>query len=105
MTAVAVLIVIGGLSSLLVYYALVYHFDLGAALFGPFSPYTMALALLDLPGLFEAAGSYASEEGQARLNALIGSAAAGALYFVIVYSLYNTMVRAFDMTIRKQTGN
>jgi len=104
MLSVGLLILVGAVQSLIVQYALVSNFDLAAALFGPFSPYTSVTTLVDLPGLFTTFPEYAVESVRTRLHAFVGSFLAAALYFLILYRNYTGLVREFDMTLRKQSG-
>lgn len=74
------------------------------AFFSPFSPLTAIRYLVDPVSLFDTPKEFAAAAGSARLAALIGSTCAAALYALIVYNIYKTLVREFDMTVRKQSG-
>ena len=74
------------------------------AFFSPFSPLTAIRYLVDPVSLFDTPKDFARSAGTARLAALIGSILATALYALIVYNIYKTLVREFDMTVRKQSS-
>jgi ABC-type transport system involved in multi-copper enzyme maturation permease subunit len=77
-----------------------------AAVVLPFTPFHSVASLIDYNLLFE---SEASAPGAAalitaRVVRLITSVVAIAVYAAITYSLYNNMVRNFDMTVRRQSA-
>jgi ABC-type Na+ efflux pump permease subunit len=71
----------------------------------PFSPFYGIYAAIDpekaLSGIASAPGANLVET--CRIIALFASLFAAALYGVIGYTMHKSMVRGFDMTIRKQT--
>jgi ABC-type transport system involved in multi-copper enzyme maturation permease subunit len=77
------------------------------AMLAPFTPFTsvaVSIAPAHHLGLETAAGGpNRSQLAQARFLCLIGSAAAAVIYILVVVGLYKSMVRNFDMTVRKQS--
>jgi ABC-type transport system involved in multi-copper enzyme maturation permease subunit len=76
-----------------------------AAVAYPFAPFQAFTALvhpeaLSLAPLRPGSGAVAT----LRLLALCGSLLAAALYFGLTFSVYRSMVRGFDMTVRRQTA-
>jgi ABC-type Na+ efflux pump permease subunit len=74
---------------------------------GAFSPFTLLTMLID-PYLFERAfglgiGADADQTGTSRIVAFIFAFVAVAAYTAVVWSMYKSMVKNFDMTIRKQS--
>jgi ABC-type transport system involved in multi-copper enzyme maturation permease subunit len=105
MVSAGVLILGYALLSMLVNFTVVATLDEGGAFFGPISPYTAVITLVDAPGLFENnVRDYLAAAATVRLNALGGTLLAVAAYAGLVYFHYTSMVREFDMTLRKQTG-
>jgi ABC-type Na+ efflux pump permease subunit len=75
------------------------------AMLAPFTPFT-ALAVAIDPGGWLNIDAFDTRTGaqiQVRLLALVGSTAASVVYALTVVGLYKSMVRNFDMTIRKQS--
>jgi ABC-type transport system involved in multi-copper enzyme maturation permease subunit len=71
---------------------------------GAFSPFTMAWILIDPEGIAkEIFGPGASATG-ARILLTFSGWIVTAAYAAIVYAMYKSMVRNFDMTIRKQAN-
>jgi hypothetical protein len=73
---------------------------------GAFSPFTVMTVLID-PYTFAsrifAGGDYNADPGEARIILFIASWAAVGTYTLIVWSMYKSMVKNFDMTIRRQS--
>ena len=73
--------------------------------FAPFTPFTAVVYLTDPVRLFaNSPDDFAANASATRTALLIGSAVAAAIYAFIVWSAYTGLVRAFDMTLRKQSG-
>ena len=78
--------------------------DAGAAV-APFTPYTAIRVICDPAVLFDSEQELADRIGMVRGLALIGSSIAVAFVALVVASMYKSMVRNFDMTLRKQTAS
>lgn len=74
------------------------------AFLAPFAPFTSIWYLIDPLQLFESANAYQTGASGARLAAALGSAIATLVYSFIVWSIYISLVRNFDMIVRKQSG-
>lgn len=74
------------------------------AFVAPFTPFTAILYLIDPSALFDSSQAYAQRAGAARLAAFIGCAAAAVLFAFIAWQRYSSLVREFDMTMRKQSS-
>ena len=74
------------------------------AFLAPFAPFTSIRFLVDPSELFTSRREFANGAVAVRFAALIGSAIAAGLYVVIVWRVYTSLVRNFDMTLRKQSG-
>jgi len=74
------------------------------AFFAPFSPYTAVVFLVDPSGLFISGTSFTGHEIPTRVTMFIGSVFAAGAYAAIVFSLYRSLVRNFDMIVRRQSG-
>lgn len=72
----------------------------------PFTPFHAVQALIDFHSLFggETNVPQAEQLATARVMRSITGLIAIAVYAAVTYSLYNNMVRNFDMTIRRQTA-
>jgi len=83
--------------------ALVEAVDAGPASFvAPFTPVTSILYLIDPAALFDSPQEFVAGADSARASALAGTAFAVVAYALLVWRTYTTLVRDFDMTIRKQ---
>src|SRR5205807_4215002 len=74
---------------------------------GAFSPFTLLTMLIDPYTFAERAfglgvGANSDESGTARIVAFIFAFVAVGAYTAVVWSMYKSMVKNFDMTIRKQ---
>jgi len=82
----------------------------GGAMLGavvlPFTPFHAVQALIDYRVVFEdqSGTPSAATMATARVVRLVTSLIAVAVYAAITYSLYNNMVRNFDMTVRRQSA-
>ncbi len=105
MWSVGVTILGAGLVSM-VGAALVEAVDAGPAAFiAPFTPVTSIWYLIDPAALFDhSQKDFVAGAKSARTSALAGSALAVAAYALLVWRTYTTLVRDFDMTIRKQSA-
>ena len=74
------------------------------ALLAPFAPFTSIWYLIDPQQLFDSANAFRADAGGARLAAALGSTIATLVYSFIVWSIYISLVRNFDMIVRKQSG-
>jgi ABC-type transport system involved in multi-copper enzyme maturation permease subunit len=77
--------------------------EVGAFL-APFSPLTAVLYIVDPSGLFESAEHYRASAGSVRISMLVGSIFSVGIYAAIIYSIYKSLVRNFDMIVRRQSG-
>ncbi len=75
----------------------------GAAV-APFSPFTGIHTLLDPSMLFDTAGELTQHYASMRIWAASGAAIAVAAYLIAVGGGYKSMVRNFDMIMRRQSG-
>ncbi len=72
----------------------------------PFTPFTAVKALINGQGDRGHSGYSFADRGSRRWMMFIGSAAAVAFYsLVVVFPMYKSLVRNFDMTVRKQTAS
>lgn len=55
-------------------------------------------------GAFSTLRSASGGRAAVQASLLVGAVAAGAIYFVIIYSLHASMVKTFDQTVRKLAG-
>jgi hypothetical protein len=76
---------------------------LGPAL-APATPFTAIATLVDPSNLFSSPREFRNSIPAIRTSALIGSGVFIALHAGIVFSWYKSMVKGFDMIIRKQSG-
>jgi len=76
---------------------------LGAALAAA-TPFTAIGTLIDPSLLFSTPRDYLSSISAIRISALVGCTIFVGLHAAVVYSWYRSMVKGFDMIIRKQSG-
>ena len=86
------------------WWEIVKAFDTAGAALAPATPYTAIRVICDPAVLLEDAAKLPERIGVLRALSLIGSAAAVAVVLLIVTSMYKSMVRNFDMTLRKQSA-
>ncbi len=79
-------------------------FDTAGAAIAPATPYTAIKAICDPSVLVDSPANLPGQIGVIRGLLLIGSAATVLLVLLIVTSMYKSMVRNFDMTLRKQSA-
>ncbi|MHC4090688.1 MAG: ABC transporter permease [Planctomycetota bacterium] len=84
---------------------LVGAFGAGGAVVAPFTPFTAIQAICDPGTLVDQPSELAGNMSYIRGLALVGSALSTGVVVLIVASMYKSMVRNFDMTIRKQTAS
>ena len=80
-------------------------FDVAGAAIAPLTPYTAIRVICDPGVLVDVPRDLPGRIGTIRGLTLIGSAISVGLMLLIVASMYKSMVRGFDMTIRKQTAS
>ncbi|MCH7812952.1 MAG: ABC transporter permease subunit [Planctomycetes bacterium] len=80
-------------------------FDVAGAALAPLTPYTAIRSICDPGVLVDVPTDLPGRIGTIRGLTLIGSAISVGLMLLIVASMYKSMVRGFDMTIRKQTAS
>ena len=80
-------------------------FGAAGAVVAPFTPFTAVWAICDPLTLVDGPTELKAKIHTIRGLALIGSAVSVGLVILIVASMYKSMVRNFDMTIRKQTAS
>lgn len=77
------------------------------AMLAPFTPFTsvaVAIAPVQYLGLGNSDGTFnVGQFQQARFLSFLGSTACAVIYILVVVGLYKSMVRNFDMTVRKQS--
>jgi len=105
MSSVGLVIVLGGLASI-IGLAMV---DASGGEFGaflaPFTPYTSINYLINPAALFGSPKEFAAGASAVRMASLIGCLIAIVSYAFVVWRWYVGLVRDFDMTMRKQAGN
>jgi ABC-type transport system involved in multi-copper enzyme maturation permease subunit len=72
--------------------------------FAPIFPFVGMQSLVDPEHLIGPRVSYAQKAASLRFAALIGTAIVAGLYLLLVGAMHKSMVRNFDMTMRKQYG-
>lgn len=106
MTSIGVILLGGGLITLIGFALVNASGGEFAAFCSPFTPFTALWFLLAPAELAQGAGSLSSAALSAiRVSAAIGTAIALGLYCLLVWRGYVALVRGFDMIMRKQTGN
>jgi ABC-type transport system involved in multi-copper enzyme maturation permease subunit len=78
--------------------------DAGGALLAAFTPFTAIRVLVNPAGLFNNANELATNLVSVRVFAVFGTVIASALVYGIVAGMYKSMIRNFDMIVRKQSG-
>ena len=84
--------------------------DAGGAFLAAFTPFTAIAVLVNPTQLFDKAGAAAADAAlgsnlaSVRGFALVGTALASAVMYGVVAGLYKSMIRNFDMIVRKQSG-
>jgi len=101
--AVGVMLVIN-LGAFLFWEAVVERAGVSGAALAPATPFTAILILIDPLRLFDSPADLASHAISVRFTAAIGSLIFIVVHGLIVYAWYKSMVRNFDMVIRKQSG-
>ncbi len=74
------------------------------AFVAPFTPFTSVKFLVHPQALFDTAKEFSEGAATARVVALFSCILSVALYAVVVWRAYGSLVRNFDMTLRKQSG-
>lgn len=105
MYSIGVVILISGISSA-VGFSFVRAVDAeGGAILAPFfAPFTSIRFLVDPRALFDTSAAFAQRASAVRIIILVASAAAATFYAYIVWRVYESLVRNFDMATRKQSG-
>jgi ABC-type transport system involved in multi-copper enzyme maturation permease subunit len=104
MYSVGMVLLGGGVASLLVW-AFVTNAggQIGACL-APFAPFTSIKYLVHPAALFGAPKEFLNAAGSTRVCLALGTVLAVCLYVFIIWRLYTSLVRNFDMTLRKQSA-
>jgi hypothetical protein len=76
----------------------------GGVFLAPFTPFTAVRYLVAPADLFGSAREFAEGLIGARIAAFVGTTIAICLFTIIVWRIYTGIVRNFDMTLRKQSG-
>ena len=84
--------------------AIIDSVDAGGALLAAFTPFNAISVLVNPAPLFNNPNELAANLASVRGFALVGSAIAAAVVCGIVAGMYKSMVRNFDMIVRKQSG-
>jgi hypothetical protein len=108
-TVKAVMVSLGTLILILLaasplWWEIVSAFGIAGAAFAPATPYTAIKAICDPAVLLDDPARFSREVHMLRGLTFVGSAAAVGVVLLIVASMYKSMVRNFDMTLRKQTA-
>lgn len=98
-----VVLVGGGASGLAQAFVTAAHGEFGAFV-APFAPFTAIAYIVDPSGLFDNARDFAVRAPAARVSSLVGCTLAVAGWGFVVWSIYTSLVRNFDMTLRRQSG-
>ncbi len=102
MSSVGIVVGLSGLLGWCGYTFLNYRDSGGPALFvGSFSPFTLLTMLINPYDFAEHAFQDPDQSGN-RLTIVVGTAIAVAVYTAVVWAMYKSMVKNFDMTIRRQ---
>ncbi|HRX84907.1 MAG TPA: ABC transporter permease subunit [Phycisphaerae bacterium] len=101
--AVGVLIV-ANLVAYFFWQAIIEAADILGTSLAPATPFTAIGTLIDPSMLFASTQEYLSKVPAIRISALVGCAIFVCLHAAIVFSWYKSMVKGFDMIIRKQSG-
>ncbi len=105
MTSIGAIILAGGLVTLIGFPLVEASGGEFGAFLAPFTPFTAVWFLIDPPALFnDPSRTFAAGAVSARTAAGIGSAVAWVLYAFIVWRGYASLVRGFDMILRKQSA-
>lgn len=105
MSSVGLVIVLGGLASIIGLAMVDASRGEFGAFLAPFTPYTSINYLINPAALFGSAKDFAAGAPAVRMAALIGCLIAIISYAFVVWRWYVGLVRDFDMTMRKQAGN
>lgn len=103
MYSVGMVILAGGISSLLVWAFVTNAGGQIGAFLAPFAPFTSIKYLVNPAALFAARSEFVNAAVTTRLCLMSGTVLAVCLYVFIVWRLYTSLVRNFDMTLRKQS--
>ena len=104
MTSIGAIILAGGLVTLIGFPLVDASGGEFGAFLAPFTPFTAVWFLIDPPAPFnDPSRTFASGAAAARTAAGIGSAVALGLYAFLVWRGYTSLVRGFDMIMRKQS--
>lgn len=93
----------GGVSGVFFAFVRAANGEFGGAL-AAFSPFTAVYFLVDPAGLFDTPKDFAAAAQATRVFVFAGSALATLAYAFVVYSFYTSLVRNFDMIVRRQSG-
>ena len=104
MYSVGVVILGGGITSLLVWAFVQNSGGAIGAFFAPLAPFTGIMYLVHPAGLFTTEREFLDHTAGTRFALLLGSAIAVAAYVFLVWRFYTSLVRNFDMTLRKQSA-
>ena len=105
MSSVGLVIVLGGLASIIGLAMVDASRGEFGAFLAPFTPYTSINYLINPAALFSSSKDFAAGAPTVRMAALIGCLIAIVSYAFVVWRWYVGLVRDFDMTMRKQAGN
>jgi ABC-type transport system involved in multi-copper enzyme maturation permease subunit len=105
MSSVGLVIVLGGLASIIGLAMVDASRGEFGAFLAPFTPYTSINYLINPAALFSSSKDFVAGAPAVRMAALIGCLIAIISYAFVVWRWYVGLVRDFDMTMRKQAGN
>ena len=105
MSSVGLVIVLGGLASMIGLAMVDASRGEFGAFLAPFTPFTAIKFLINPAALFSNPKEFAAGASAVRVAALLGCLIAILSYAFVVWRWYVGLVRDFDMTMRKQAGN
>lgn len=85
-------------------HAVISSLDAAGAFVAAFTPLSAVDVLIRPQSLFNNPADLAASSRKVRVLAIWGACVAGALVYLVVAGLYKSMVRNFDMIVRKQSG-
>lgn len=104
MYSVGLMILGGGVASLLVWAFVTNSGGEFGAFLAPFAPFTSTKYLVHPAALFATERDFVASATGTRFALLLGSTIAVCVYILIIWRFYNSLVRNFDMTLRKQSA-
>jgi len=104
MSSIGIVVLLCGLVSMIGFSIIESSSGEFGAFVAPFTPFTAIQYLVNPAGLFDSVKDFADTEAATRTAAFSGCLVAAAMYAFVVWRWYLGLVRNFDMTMRKQSG-